>query len=638
MIRNLSIFLVLAAILALPFLFRQETGVREWQAGDPVLVVITPHNEATRHEFGQAFSRWHARKYGTPVKVDWRNIGGATEIMRYLTSEYVASFRAWRKAQGQPWRPDGAAIVLSRTFDPDAKPAGVAAADWAAQRELYLAFRGTDDPQKFSSQIDLLFGGGAYDGDNATRLGLLVPPWPPGQMPPGLLETKSGKELIPRGLSGDTWRTPTYYGTTVSSFGICFNRDRLRAQGLAREPAQWEDLADPRWFGSLGLADPTKSGSIAKAFETIVQVECRKAVEAAGFGAAADAYEVQIAAAKLPAGQMPAGVPAEYQQAVEAGWVNGLRLIQKLAANARYFTDSASKVVLDVGMGNAAAGLCIDFYGRFEAEVSNGGRPDGAMAYVTPRGGSGVSADPVSLLRGAPHRETARRFIEFVLGEEGQKIWCYRVGTPGGPQKYALQRFPIRRDFYPAEDPEFQKAYERHRRHTTDDLGRPNLDMYRLAHEFTYRPRWTSGYYGLFRDLIRAMCMDSGQELRAAWQAIIAAGGPQACPRAMEALGRLPQAPEPLTWLSGLSMGRKYDRLDLLREWTVQFRAQYAEAERLARAEAGPDSPAGQTRGGLETRAEESGSPGRFALPIRNETDSGRARPPAEPGFSEARP
>ena len=38
---------------------------------------------------------------------------------------------------------------------------------------------------------------------------------------------------------------------------------------------------------------------------------------------------------------------------------------------------------------------------------------------------------------------------------------------------------------------------------------------------------------------------------------------------------------------------------DLLREWTVQYRKQYAEAARLARAEARPDSPAGQARRGL---------------------------------------
>ena len=588
MVRNISILLVLALIVALPFLFRRETGVREWKPGDPVLVIITPMNEAIRHEFAMGFSRWHAQRHGAPVKVDWRNIGGTTEISRYLTSEFVSSFRAWWTAQGRPWRGDGASIILNKSFDPAKKPDGVEEADWAEQVAMYRAFRETDDPRAFSSQIDMYFGGGAYDGDNATRQGLLVPAWVPGEIPPGLIATGEGVELIPEGMSGETWRTPTWYGTTLSTFGICYNRDRMKAQGIEQEPASWKDLADPRWFGTLGLADPTKSGSIAKAFETIVQVQCRKAVEAAGFGDKAGAFEAAIAAARLPPGELPDEVPAAYQDAVEQGWVNGLRLLQAIGANARYFTDSASKVPLDVGMGNAAAGLAIDFYGRFEAQVSNHGRGWDAMAYVTPRGESGVSADPISILRGAPRREIAVRFIEYLLSEDGQRLWCYRPGEPGGPEKYALQRFPIRRDFYPSANPAFQASYERHRPHTTDDLGAPTLDAYRLAEEYVYHPRWTAGHFGLLRDLVRAMCLDAGQELRKAWGAIVAAGGPAACPRALEALQRLPQVPEPLTWTSGLAMGKKYDRLDLLREWTLQYRAQYAEAARLAREEARP--------------------------------------------------
>lgn len=588
MVRNSSILLVLALIVALPFWFRQEAGVREWREGDPVLVIITPMNEAIRHEYALGFSRWHARRFGAPVKVDWRNIGGTTEISRYLTSEFVSSFRAWWTSQGRPWRGDGGSIILNKSFDPAKRPDGVEEADWAEQVAMFRAFRETDDPQAFSSQIDMYFGGGAYDGDNATRQGLLVPAWAPGEIPPGLIADGNGVELIPEGMSGETWRTPTWYGTTLSTFGICYNRDRMQAQGMDSEPASWEDLADPCWFGTLGLADPTKSGSIAKAFETIVQVQCRKAVEAAGFGGQTDVFEAAIAAARLPPGDMPDGVPAAYQEAVERGWADGLRLLQKIGANARYFTDSASKVPLDVGMGNAAAGLAIDFYGRFEAQVSNEGRGREAMAYVTPRGESGVSADPISILRGAPRRELAGRFIEYLLSEDGQRLWCYRPGEPGGPEKYALQRFPIRRDFYPSANPAFQASYERHRPHTTDDLGRPVLDAYRLAEEYVYRPRWTAGHFGLLRDLVRAMCLDAGQELRKAWGAIGDAGGPEACPRALEAMQRLPQVPEPLTWASGLTMGKKYDRLDLLRQWTLQYRAQYAEAARLAREEARP--------------------------------------------------
>ena len=50
MVRNFSILLMLALILALPFAFRRDTGVRNWQPGDPVLVIISPHNEAIRFE------------------------------------------------------------------------------------------------------------------------------------------------------------------------------------------------------------------------------------------------------------------------------------------------------------------------------------------------------------------------------------------------------------------------------------------------------------------------------------------------------------------------------------------------------------------------------------------------------------
>jgi iron(III) transport system substrate-binding protein len=52
-------------VIALPFIFRQETEEEQWSPGDPVLVIISPHNEAIRYEFAQAFSRWHAERYGS---------------------------------------------------------------------------------------------------------------------------------------------------------------------------------------------------------------------------------------------------------------------------------------------------------------------------------------------------------------------------------------------------------------------------------------------------------------------------------------------------------------------------------------------------------------------------------------------
>ncbi len=508
MIRHLAILLAAGIIVALPFIFRQADQQTDWRPGDPVLTIITPHSAAIRYEFAQAFSAWHKQKYGRPVKIDWLNIGGTTEISRYLVSQFEAALRA------------------------------------------------TGATNAVSVGVDLFFGGGEYDHQQAFRHGLTVPPWPDGQEPRNLLAA------IPKTMGGETWRTSTLFGTALSTFGICYNRDRLRDLGVAAPPTQWIDLTAPVYFGQLGVADPTKSGSIAKAFEMIVQQQICETVRAAGFtDEQIDEYEAC------------GHGPTAYEAAIARGWENGLHVVQLIGANARYFTDSAGKVPIDVGAGDAAAGLAIDFYARFEAEVAGGHR----MVYVTPRGGSSVSCDPISLLRGAPHRQLAVRFIEFVLSADGQRLWNDRPGLScSRVKKYALQRLPIRRDFYPPH-PYPQSC-------STDDLADPAIDPYVLAAAFTYRPRWTAGHFNVHRDLIRAMCLDAGPELHTAWAAIIAHGGPARQPEPMAWLQRLPDRPEPLTWQSARAITKKYDRLDYLRDWTECFRENYRQArERVMR-------------------------------------------------------
>jgi hypothetical protein len=203
------------------------------------------------------------------------------------------------------------------------------------------------------------------------------------------------------------------------------------------------------------------------------------------------------------------------------------------------------------------------------------------MHYVTPAGGSSVSCDPIGLVRGAPHRELAVRFIEFTVSEAGQKLWNYRPGTPGGPEKFALRRLPIRRDFYPSDRKEIQARFEAHRPYTSDDLGDAGINPYQLAAQFTYVGRWTGRHFNIHRDLIRAMCLDSGDELSAAWAAIARAGGPEAAPEAMAALLALPPG---LSWESALDTERfnSANRMETMREWIIFFRAQYREARRLA--------------------------------------------------------
>ena len=111
MLKNASILLAAALVCALPFLLRPARDAGEWREGDPVLVVVSPHIASIREEFARGFSRWHAARYGRPVQIDWRNIGGTTEIMRYLGGEYESAFRAWARREGLAWPEIGRAHV-----------------------------------------------------------------------------------------------------------------------------------------------------------------------------------------------------------------------------------------------------------------------------------------------------------------------------------------------------------------------------------------------------------------------------------------------------------------------------------------------------------------------------------------------
>ena len=571
--KQFIILLIAAAVIALPFLFRRNVSVDTWKPGDPELIIVTPQNEAIRQEFGHAFSAWHEQEYGKPVRIDWRAIGGTTEIMRYLAAEYSRSAKHFFKAKSILWPANGPDVVLASK--PPTTP---------ADRQLWEMFREHDTAKAISCHIDLFFGGGPFDHSKAMRQGLTVPAWGTNAPPTGIFVDKDNRILIPKELNGEVWRDKAFYGTVLSAFGICYNTDRLRDLGITHPPQTWEDLTDTRYAGQLALADPTKSGSMAKVFEMIIHALCTKTMIAAGFTQEHILqYESSITDFKGKPGELPPITPAHYQKSLEEGWRNGITLVRRISANARYFRDSASKIPVDVSMGVAAAGLSIDFMGRFQAEMSTPAGKESVVRYVNPQSGSSVNADPISLLRGAPHRELAVRFIEYMLSAEGQKLWNYRPGTPGGPKRFALRRLPIRRDFYPSKDPVIQRASEVHKPYLSDPLWQPDTDAYNLAQSFHYIPRWTSMHFGIQRDLIRAMCMDSGDELKSAWRAILAHGGPEANPKAMALLEALPDTPYPLTWKSAITDYASVPRADLLRAWTAFFRHQYRLAEQEAK-------------------------------------------------------
>ncbi len=311
------------------------------------------------------------------------------EQIRY---EFAHAFNVWRQAHGLSpvavdWRSWGGTSDLRK---------GV------LSELAKLAQQGRENE---GLGYDLFFGGGDYDlgllakGVRVQRGGqeVWISATVPVQLPPGLLQRVfptpdiGGAPLYSRDLR--------WVGTALSSFGIVYNRDVVKYLGLS-DPTTWADLADPRYQGWVALADPAHSGSVMVTYDTILR---------------------------------------------RLGWRPGWKTLRRVFANARYFTDGAAKVPVDVSAGEAAAGMCIDFYGRYQSGAIADGR---RVGYVDPPFMTAITADPISILRGAPHKALANQFVIWTLSKDAQGLWQRRVGVPGGPVRYELRRLPVRRDMY----------------------------------------------------------------------------------------------------------------------------------------------------------------------------------------------
>ncbi len=473
---------LLALIVALPLVMKRESETASPGAADDRLVILSPHNESIRKEFGEAFAAHWSRETGRTIYVDWRTPGGTSEIRMVIDAGFKAAEETGREGIG----------------------------------------------------VDLFFGGGEPDFAGQAKQGRFVP----------LDVFETNPELfgeggvIPEIFTGERYYAAdkVWVGTCMSQFGICYNPDFIRRLKVAL-PEKWQDLGRPEFAGSLALTDPTKSGSVARTFELLVQGEMQR--ERAAGGDIAD------------------------------GWDEGLRLIQRMGANARYFTDSASKIPQDVGQGNAAAGMSIDFYGRSYASelLTKDGRP--RVIWIAPVGGTTMSADPVAVLKGAPNMRIAQEFVKFCLTEEAQRLWFQKPGTRGGPMDRALHRTPIRMDMYGDE--------------ILDLTTMPGINPYEDEGNFTYDPELTGKVFNTLRQLVRVMCIDSHEEMKSAWKAMVAAGMP---PEAVAVFHDVSKVSHEIAGQGdpGLDSRESMVQAERMKELGEWFRANYREAERIAEA------------------------------------------------------
>lgn len=518
--KQLTPILLFFLVLAMPFALRRAV-VRQRSdqvaANSERLVVATPHPDDVRKEFARAFDLWHRAHYSTGVTIDYRVPGGSTDVRRLIEAIY----RPYRDASGRL---------------PDDTPVG----------------------------LDVVFGGGDFFFDVELKpLGVLQPM----RLPKGLIQTAfpqpalAGVKLYDTTRAFDGTPTPMWVGVCLSSFGIVYNPDVYRAMSLPEpSPDQgWQNLTDPRLAGLLALADPSHSGSAAVAYQMVVQ----RAMADAEMRVFAIAPELKA----LPRAELSKNT--RYSRAIAEGWKEGNRQLLKIAANARYFTDSSPIVPLEVSRGDCAAGIGIDFYARVTEEMIGSNR----VRFIAPPGATAITPDPVAILHGVKGRrlELATHFVEFCLSAEGQRLWILKPGTPGGPLQRSLRRPPIRRDVY------------------LDRAGWADAgDPFEESKGFNQRGEWM-GTFSDSRPLWVAAWIDSRDALKDAYAKILRVNDPSRRARLIEELANLPLEMADVEKLRDerVTMQRSGGDVDGWKarqqiEWAQRFRWHYASVAKIA--------------------------------------------------------
>ncbi len=149
----------------------------------------------------------------------------------------------------------------------------------------------------------------------------------------------------------------------VSALGIVWNP----ASGTPR-PAEWADLTRPEYRGLVTLPDPAQSGA---SFELVAALQAK------------------------------------------FGW----DLFQKLHGNGAVVSGANAQALNPVLQGAKAAVFgAVDY-------ISLAGREKGeSIEVIFPASGTVVAPRPMMIMRSARQPEEAKRFIDFVLSEEGQKM------------------------------------------------------------------------------------------------------------------------------------------------------------------------------------------------------------------------
>ena len=443
------VWISLFILVILGLAFGPSLIMREPHA-DEELLIISPHWDGIRHEFGRAFSEKYLKETGKNIRVVWLDIGATGEIKKYLNERF---------GQVKPEEGINADILFGGGMD---------MLPQMAERNFF-------QPYELSPKQEELLRDSV-----------------------GGLELRDKKNL--------------YHAACLSSFGFVYNKQVIETARLPK-PERWEDLTRPEYQGWISCGNPAQSGAIHMTFELILQ------------------------------GQ---------------GWERGYSVLTRMLSNVRGFNEGGSSVPRDVSLGQAAVGPCIDFYAS--APIRRQGATH--LQLVLPKGQSVATPDCIAILRHPPNPRGATKFMDFVLSEEGQKLWYLPRGAEGGPLEYDLERLPVM--------PHIYNLYLQ-----THTVTNPFKDI----PDFRYDSRKGGTRWSTMDDLWRAAIIDVHDRLWDARKAVIAAGRDRDL--GME-LARAPFSEEALMAFAKKRM-LPDERNKLRNKWSAWARDWYQQIEKAAR-------------------------------------------------------
>ncbi|HZW06170.1 MAG TPA: hypothetical protein VFF65_03525, partial [Phycisphaerales bacterium] len=182
--------------------------------GGQTLVVVTPHIEQIRLEFGAAFDRWHRRVHGSPVTVDWRTPGGTSEIRKLLESQAEAAVAAGAYSIVP------AKQLQHRGSEKEALPEAVIDAERA---DLPDVFFGGGSFEHTASKVGIVTTALVDGKPQRVRVRISAPPVPAPGFSAEYLASVYGPENrvgVERLYDDDQH----WFGTALSGFGIVYNR------------------------------------------------------------------------------------------------------------------------------------------------------------------------------------------------------------------------------------------------------------------------------------------------------------------------------------------------------------------------------------------------------------------------------